>query len=187
MCGLKRKNDSTLAGQRLKKNFRKHFLKFPASLDTKQKAVFGLVWSEYEKLAAKERQVRKPSDSVQETFPEQNGQSRDKAGERVGVSGKSKLVALKEHSGNVSGKSGDSRDKAGERRASDRTFWVGTSASLLNPVRSKKACFLYRKSVCSEFPNSPEWAFSNANSISVRLLRWQGTGLRSGHLRQIPN
>ena len=33
----------------------------------------------------------------------------------------------KELLGNMSQKSGDSRDKAGARRASDRTFWVGTS------------------------------------------------------------
>ena len=46
------------------------------------------------RVEAKERQVRKPSDYVVETFPQQNGKS---------------------------------RDKAGERRASDRTFWVGTS------------------------------------------------------------
>ena len=37
------------------------------------------------RVEAKERQVRKPSDSVKETFPEQSGQSRDKAGERRAV------------------------------------------------------------------------------------------------------
>ena len=37
------------------------------------------------RVEAKERQVRKPSDSVPETFPEQSGQSRDKAGERRAV------------------------------------------------------------------------------------------------------
>ena len=59
-------------------------------LDAKQKAVFGLVWSQYEKLAAKERQVRKPINSVPVTLPEQNsGEARDKAGKRVGVSGSS--------------------------------------------------------------------------------------------------
>ena len=39
----------------------------------------------YVRVEAKERQVRKPSDSVPETFPEQSGQSRDKAGERRAV------------------------------------------------------------------------------------------------------
>lgn len=60
-------------------------------LDTKQKAVFGLVWSEYEKLAAKERQHAgrpKAGKELKETFPEVPGQSRDLAGKRVGVSGK---------------------------------------------------------------------------------------------------
>ena len=36
------------------------------------------------RVEAKERQVRKPSDSVPETFPEQSGQSRDKAGAACG-------------------------------------------------------------------------------------------------------
>ena len=38
----------------------------------------------YVRVEAKERQVRKPSDSVPETFPEQSGQSRDKAGAACG-------------------------------------------------------------------------------------------------------
>lgn len=38
---------------------------------------------------AKERQVRKPSDSVVEKLPQQNGKARDQAGKAVGVSGKS--------------------------------------------------------------------------------------------------
>ena len=38
---------------------------------------------------AKERQVRKSADSVPENLPEQKGDARDKAGERVGVSGRS--------------------------------------------------------------------------------------------------
>ena len=59
-------------------------------LDTKQKAVFGLVWSEYEKVEAKERQKGGQGGVLlPETFPEAKGDSRDKAGERVGVSGKS--------------------------------------------------------------------------------------------------
>ena len=39
--------------------------------------------------AAKERQKRKPADSVQENLPEQNQQARDAAGKALGVSGKS--------------------------------------------------------------------------------------------------
>jgi len=39
--------------------------------------------------AAKERQKRKPSDSVVEILPEQKGRARDQAGSMVGVSGKS--------------------------------------------------------------------------------------------------
>lgn len=57
-------------------------------LDTKRKAIFGARWQEYEKLAAKERQGTRTD--IKETFPEcSTGQSRDKAGERVGVSGRS--------------------------------------------------------------------------------------------------
>jgi hypothetical protein len=50
--------------------------------------MFGLAWLDSEKAAAKERQIRKP-DSVPETLPEQNGDSRDKVAAKVGVSGKS--------------------------------------------------------------------------------------------------
>jgi uncharacterized protein YjiS (DUF1127 family) len=47
-------------------------------------------WREHERRAAKERQVRKSSDSVPEILPEQNkGDTRDKIGQRVGVSGNS--------------------------------------------------------------------------------------------------
>jgi protein gp37 len=62
-------------------------------LDTKQKAIFGRCWHEYEKVAAKERQAHgqtAPGKTLPETLPEApKGDSRDKAGERVGVSGKS--------------------------------------------------------------------------------------------------
>jgi superfamily I DNA and/or RNA helicase len=37
---------------------------------------------------AKERQKRKPADSVPENLPEQNGDSRDEAGKAFGVSGR---------------------------------------------------------------------------------------------------
>ena len=59
---------------------------------TTQKAVFGRCWHEYEMLAAKERQGTrndlKPVGNMVETFPQSSGKSRDKAGARVGVSGK---------------------------------------------------------------------------------------------------
>ena len=63
-------------------------------LDTKQKAIFGHHWHEHEKVAAKERQAHgqtAPGKTLEETFPQalREPQSRDKAGERVGVSGKS--------------------------------------------------------------------------------------------------
>lgn len=48
--------------------------------------IFGKAWADYEKAKAKERQVRKPADSVVETFPQQK--SRDAIGARVGVSGR---------------------------------------------------------------------------------------------------
>ena len=50
-------------------------------LDTKQKAVFGLVWSEYEKLAAKERQGTRTDLTSGKHVPEVQ-RARDKAGER---------------------------------------------------------------------------------------------------------
>jgi hypothetical protein len=50
---------------------------------------------EYYDQQARERQKRKPKDSVQENLPEQKGQSRDKAAAAVGVSGKSVDFATK--------------------------------------------------------------------------------------------
>lgn len=63
-------------------------------LDTKQKAVFGLAWKKAEQEEAKKRMAAGGGDkkSGKEMFPypgEDTGQSRDKIGERVGVSGKS--------------------------------------------------------------------------------------------------
>ena len=55
-------------------------------------SVFSLEWRDHEREAAKERQSKAGGDkskSLPETFPEALGDSRDKAGERVGVSGKS--------------------------------------------------------------------------------------------------
>ena len=50
-------------------------------LDTKQKAVFGRCWHEYEKVEAKERQKGGQGGVLLvETFPQGNGKSRDKAG-----------------------------------------------------------------------------------------------------------
>ena len=47
------------------------------------------MWSEYEKVEAKERQKGGQGGVLlPETFPEAKGDSRDKAGKRVGVSGK---------------------------------------------------------------------------------------------------
>ena len=67
------------------------------------------------RVEAKERQVRKPSDSVKETFPEQSGQSRDKAGERQ--KGGQGGVLLQETFPEANGQS---RDKAGERQHAGR-------------------------------------------------------------------
>jgi protein gp37 len=55
-----------------------------------QRAMFGQAMLAAEREAAKERQLRKPADSVVEPVPPQNtGKARDKAGASVGVSGKS--------------------------------------------------------------------------------------------------
>lgn len=58
-------------------------------MDVKKKAAFGLAWMEHERELAKDRKVRKASGSVPVMFPEQNGDTRDIIGERVGVTGKS--------------------------------------------------------------------------------------------------
>jgi hypothetical protein len=44
---------------------------------------------------AKERQIRKPADSVVETLPQQNARARDQAGKAVNVSGKTMDKAKK--------------------------------------------------------------------------------------------
>ena len=72
-------------------------------LDTKQKAMFGEAWREDEKRKAKERLKTSTGGSNPqpvETFPQADtGKSRDKIGERVGVSGKSidKIAVVKEY------------------------------------------------------------------------------------------
>ena len=48
------------------------------------KCAFGDAWAAYEKAKAKERQIRKPADSVVEMLPQQK--SLDAIGARVGVS-----------------------------------------------------------------------------------------------------
>lgn len=54
-----------------------------------QRAMVGARTIEHYAKEAKERQARKPKDSVPVNLPEQTGDARDKAGESVGVSGKS--------------------------------------------------------------------------------------------------
>jgi protein gp37 len=73
-------------------------------LDVKRKAAFGLAWQEHERQAAKDRMKLGGGDkkSGMEIFPypiEDAGTSRDKIGERVGVSGKSvdKVAVIKEY------------------------------------------------------------------------------------------
>ena len=116
--------------------------------------------------------MRKPSDSVKETFPEQNGQSRDLAGKRVGVSGKA-IDKERQHAGvNQHTKSlratlpqgsqvpGKSRDFAAKRvgvggKAIDKVagWHAGKagkirrrySARLAYPIRQREATFLKRK------------------------------------------
>lgn len=64
-------------------------------LDTKQKALYGLAWKEHEQAEAKKRQAEQakrnqPQSQKPETLPAlDKGDTRDKIGERVGVSGKS--------------------------------------------------------------------------------------------------
>jgi protein gp37 len=73
-------------------------------LDVKRKAAFGLAWQEHERQTAKDRMKLGGGDkkSGKEMFPypiEDAGQSRDKIGDRVGVSGKSvdKVAVIKEY------------------------------------------------------------------------------------------
>lgn len=61
-------------------------------LTTGQLAIFGVRWLEHEEGEAKKRQSHgqtAPGKTLVETLPQANGKSRDKAGERVGVSGRS--------------------------------------------------------------------------------------------------
>jgi len=57
-------------------------------LDTSQRAMVAARAREYYDQRAKERQIRKPTDSVVEIFPPQKGKSRDQAGKAVGISGR---------------------------------------------------------------------------------------------------
>jgi ParB-like chromosome segregation protein Spo0J len=59
-------------------------------LDAGQRSAVGVKLKAHYAELAKERQIRKPVDSVKENLPEQNkGQARDQAGKAVNVSGKS--------------------------------------------------------------------------------------------------
>lgn len=64
-----------------------------------QKAAFADIYRTHHNIEAKKRQTRKPVNSVQENFPEQNGQARDTAAATVGVSGKSvdHIRTVKQH------------------------------------------------------------------------------------------
>jgi len=70
-----------------------------------QLAMAAVSLEEYYAVEAKERQARKPVDSVVETLPQQTDKSRDKAGKELGVSGRSVSDAklVKEHSPELAG------------------------------------------------------------------------------------
>jgi hypothetical protein len=59
-------------------------------MTTGQKAALAVELKPKFEAMAKERQIRKPSDSVQANLPEQKCQSRDQAGRAVGVSGRTR-------------------------------------------------------------------------------------------------
>lgn len=58
-------------------------------LNASQKAMVAAAAKEFFEKEAKERQKRKPANSVVENLPQQNGKARDKAAAAVGVSGRS--------------------------------------------------------------------------------------------------
>lgn len=65
-------------------------------MDVGQRAMFGDKARKYYEAEAKKRQIRKSTDSVPETFPEQKtGKARDQAGKAVGVSGRTMDKAKK--------------------------------------------------------------------------------------------
>ena len=74
-------------------------------LSVGQRAIFGMEWKKHEMPAAKKRQGRR--NDIQDDRPEcsDQGQSRDKAGERVGVSGRSidRAIAIAEYAPDLLG------------------------------------------------------------------------------------
>jgi len=72
--------------------YRRH--RHPCHLDTKRRAIFGLAWREHEREAAKDRkeatQAKPGEGKVGAGNVSGTGDSRDKIGQRVGVSGRDK-------------------------------------------------------------------------------------------------
>lgn len=143
-------------------------------LDTKQKAIFGLAWKKAEQEEAKKRQIRKPADSVVETFPQQNdtGKARDKIGERVGVSGKSidKIGVVAEFAPDKL--ADDSSLEEAYREAAKRKKAKEPECQKELPVVAKETTTITTaKGIESEIPLPKKTVFNETND-SVGWARW---------------
>ena len=147
-------------------------------LDTKKKSVFGLRWMEHERDAAKKRmEVGRPKEGV-ETFPQDTGKSRDKAGERVGVSGKSidKAAVVKEYAPDKldddstleqAYKEANTRRKQQEAKPADRPVeptQVMTTIVTAKGVESQIA--LPKKVVFNQTTDAVDWARWTWNPVT---------------------
>jgi protein gp37 len=146
-----------------------------------QKAMFGAIWKQYEALEAKERKKRKPK-SVPEKFPEQKADARDKAGERVGVSGKSvdkaeKIievapdVASKVMSGEITLEAGfkevKKRESASQSHPADKAVPVDNNqTTIVTASGVESRISLPKKVVFNKTTDAVDWARWTWNPVT---------------------
>lgn len=144
---------------------------------TGQKAAYVFAMWEWEAEKAKERQLRKPADSVPEELPEQKGDTRDRLGQKVGISGKSvdkfrKIVefvpdvAEEVKSGKVSLENGFSLAKKKERELKLQPIDDSESA-----LSVEMTTIVTARGVESEIPLPKKVVFNQTND-SVDWARW---------------
>lgn len=140
-------------------------------LDAKQKAVFGYAWKAWEAAEAKKRQGTRTD--IPETFPESaTGDSRDKAGERVGVSGKSidKIGVIAEFAPDKL--TDDSSLEGAYKEAAKRKKSKQSEPSEKPPAVTKEMTIITTaKGVESEIP-LPKKPVFNATNNSVDWANW---------------
>lgn len=140
-------------------------------LDVKQKAVFGLAWKVWEAAEAKKRQGTRTD--IVETFPQgDTGKARDKAGERVGVSGKSidKIGVVAEFAPDKL--TDDSSLEEAYKEAAKRKKSKQSEPSEKPPAVTKEMTIITTaKGVESEIP-LPKKPVFNATNNSVDWANW---------------